>query len=102
MVWLEQPVGTGFSQGSPTTNNEADVASQFLSFFKNFVDSFAIEGYTVYIVGESYAGYVLRPLVSTPKHRGPFISHRDACCSVRPETLFSPSFVRCLVLANGD
>jgi carboxypeptidase D len=28
-----------------------------LGFFKNFVDTFAMQGYTVYIAGESYAGY---------------------------------------------
>jgi len=33
------------------------VAAQFLGFFKNFVDAFALQGYTVYIAGESYAGY---------------------------------------------
>ncbi|EXJ95780.1 carboxypeptidase D [Capronia coronata CBS 617.96] len=57
MVWVEQPVGTGFSQGTPTATSEADVAAQFLGFFKNFVDTFAMQGYTVYIAGESYAGY---------------------------------------------
>ncbi|EXJ60001.1 carboxypeptidase D [Cladophialophora yegresii CBS 114405] len=57
MVWVEQPVGTGFSQGTPTATSEADVASQFLGFFKNFVDLFSMQGYTVYIAGESYAGY---------------------------------------------
>ncbi|KEF62364.1 carboxypeptidase D [Exophiala aquamarina CBS 119918] len=57
MVWVEQPVGTGFSQGTPTATSEKDVAEQFLGFFKNFVDTFAMQGYTVYIAGESYAGY---------------------------------------------
>jgi carboxypeptidase D len=33
------------------------VAAQFLGFFKNFVDTFAMQGYTIYIAGESYAGY---------------------------------------------
>ena len=28
-----------------------------MGFFKNFVDTFAMQGYTVYIAGESYAGY---------------------------------------------
>jgi carboxypeptidase D len=37
--------------------NETEVASQFLGFFRNFVDTFAMEGHTVYIAGESYAGY---------------------------------------------
>ncbi|KAK5446508.1 hypothetical protein LTS15_009847 [Exophiala xenobiotica] len=57
MVWVEQPVGTGFSQGTPTATSESDVAAQFLGFFKNFVETFAMQGYTVYIAGESYAGY---------------------------------------------
>ena len=50
-------MGTGFSQGTPTATSEEDVAKQFLGFFKNFVDTFAMQGYTVYIAGESYAGY---------------------------------------------
>lgn len=33
------------------------MAAQFLGFFKNFVDTFAMHGYTIYIAGESYAGY---------------------------------------------
>lgn len=57
MVWVEQPVGTGFSQGIPTAKDEADVAAQFLGFWKNFVDTFALQGRKVYISGESYAGY---------------------------------------------
>ena len=57
VVWVEQPVGTGFSQGTVTATSEEDVAEQFLGFFKNFVDTFAMQGYTVYIAGESYAGY---------------------------------------------
>ena len=43
--------------------NEKDVAAQFLGFFKNFVDTFAMEGYTVYIAGESYAGQYV-PFIS--------------------------------------
>jgi carboxypeptidase D len=58
MVWVEQPVGTGFSQGTPNAKSEEDVAAQFLGFFKQFVDTFALQGKKVYIAGESYAGYV--------------------------------------------
>lgn len=50
-------MGTGFSQGTPTATSDEDVAAQFLGFFKNFIDTFAMQGYTVYIAGESYAGY---------------------------------------------
>jgi carboxypeptidase D len=57
VVWVEQPVGTGYTKGEPTATSEEDVADQFLGFFKNFVDTFAMQGYSVYISGESYAGY---------------------------------------------
>jgi carboxypeptidase D len=56
MIWIEQPVGTGFSLGTPTATNEDDVATQFMGFWKNFIDLFGMQGYKVYIAGESYAG----------------------------------------------
>lgn len=56
VVWVEQPVGTGFSRGEVTARGEEDVAAQFLGFWKNFMTTFALEGYKVYIAGESYAG----------------------------------------------
>ncbi|KAG8410256.1 hypothetical protein J3458_017971 [Metarhizium acridum] len=56
VLWVEQPIGTGFSQGHVTARNEEDVAKQFLGFFKNFVETFSTQGYKVYITGESYAG----------------------------------------------
>jgi carboxypeptidase D len=56
VVWVEQPVGTGFSQGTPTAANEKDVAAQFLGFWKNFMDTFDLQNSKVYITGESYAG----------------------------------------------
>lgn len=57
MVWVEQPVGTGFSQGTPEATDETDVAAEFLGFFQNFVDTFGLQNRKVYITGESYAGY---------------------------------------------
>ena len=55
MVWVEQPIGTGFTTGTVTATSETDVAAQFMGFFKNFVDTFSMQGYAVYITGESYA-----------------------------------------------
>lgn len=57
MVWVEQPVGTGFTQGTPTATSEEEAAAQFLGFWKNFVDTFGLQGRKIYIAGESYAGY---------------------------------------------
>ncbi|KAI0151464.1 serine carboxypeptidase [Pestalotiopsis sp. NC0098] len=56
VVYIEQPIGTGFSQGNITAENEEDVAAQFLGFWKNFIELFSMQGYKVYITGESYAG----------------------------------------------
>ncbi|KAI1086561.1 alpha/beta-hydrolase [Rostrohypoxylon terebratum] len=56
VVWVEQPIGTGFSRGKVTATSEEDVAAQFLGFWKNFMELFALQGYKVYIAGESYAG----------------------------------------------
>lgn len=55
VVWIEQPVGTGYSPGTPTAMNEKDVASQFLGFWRNFMNTFSMQGYKVFITGESYA-----------------------------------------------
>ncbi|KAL9089402.1 MAG: hypothetical protein Q9165_005723 [Trypethelium subeluteriae] len=56
VVWVEQPVGTGYSQGTANATNEVDVANQFLPFWKNFVDLFQLQNRKVYVTGESYAG----------------------------------------------
>lgn len=56
MVWVEQPVGTGFTQGTPTATSEEEAAAQFLGFFKNFLETFDLTNRKVYIAGESYAG----------------------------------------------
>jgi carboxypeptidase D len=57
MVWIDQPVGTGFSVGTPNITNEYQMADQFMGFWKNFVDTFSMQGYKVYLTGESYSGY---------------------------------------------
>jgi carboxypeptidase D len=58
MVWVEQPVGTGFSQGNSTETDEEAVAESFLGFFKNFIDTFDLKNKKIYVTGESYAGMV--------------------------------------------
>jgi carboxypeptidase D len=57
MLWVEQPVGTGYSRGIPTETSEEALAKTFISWFKNFIDTFGLQGKKIYIAGESYAGY---------------------------------------------
>lgn len=53
---VEQPVGTGYSIGDITATSEEEIAQDFIQFFKNFEDTFAIKNFKIYVTGESYAG----------------------------------------------
>uniref|UniRef100_A0A0W0FQN8 Carboxypeptidase n=1 Tax=Moniliophthora roreri TaxID=221103 RepID=A0A0W0FQN8_MONRR len=57
VLWVEQPVGTGFSQGTPNITNEDDLAEQLVGFFNQFLEVFSeLKGKKLYLSGESYAG----------------------------------------------
>lgn len=56
MLWVEQPVGTGFTQGKPTATTQEETAQDFINFFKNWEQLFGIMNYKIYVTGESYAG----------------------------------------------
>ncbi|KAF2436576.1 serine carboxypeptidase [Tothia fuscella] len=56
MLWVEQPVGTGYTVGTAIARTEEKIAQDFLGFFKNFQDTFGIKNFKVYVTGESYAG----------------------------------------------
>ena len=57
MIWVEQPVGVGFSQGVPNITNEVELAQEFIGFYKSFVDAFQVQNRKVYINAESYGGF---------------------------------------------
>ncbi|KAI0120670.1 putative serine-TYPE carboxypeptidase F precursor [Xylariales sp. AK1849] len=56
VIWVDQPVGTGYDVGTATYHNEFEVADEFRGFWKNFADTFGMQNYKIYITGESYAG----------------------------------------------
>ena len=55
MVWVDQPIGTGFSpaaKGAPAKiNDEVDVGRDFAGFWKNFMTTFNLSGNNVFITG---------------------------------------------------
>lgn len=57
VLWVEQPVGVGYSQGTPNITDEVELATEFRGFYKSFVDTFSTHNWKTYITGESYAGY---------------------------------------------
>jgi len=54
MLYIEQPVGTGFSQGTPDIENEDELAAQFVGFLQQFLEVFLeLKGKKTYLSGES-------------------------------------------------
>lgn len=68
MVWIDQPIGTGFSPYKKGAIKKLDtldkVAEDFAGFWKNFMETFEFQGRDVYITGESYAGAYDFPYIS--------------------------------------
>jgi len=56
VVWIDQPLGVGYSQGEPDIEDEYDLALEFIGFWRNFVELFCMENWRMYLTGESYAG----------------------------------------------
>ena len=57
MLFVEQPIGVGFSEGEPPPQDEVDVARDFHAFLDNFYSIFtSYQQFDLYIFGESYAG----------------------------------------------
>ncbi|EXJ93307.1 carboxypeptidase [Capronia coronata CBS 617.96] len=68
MVYVDQPIGTGFSPAAPGApaqiRNEVDIARDFAGFWQNFMTTFNLTGRKVYITGESYAGQYIPYIAS--------------------------------------
>ncbi|KAF8335894.1 uncharacterized protein EI90DRAFT_2912314 [Cantharellus anzutake] len=57
-TWVEQPVGTGFSQGVPDIHDADELAAELAGFLVQFLEVFSeLKGKNFYASGESYAGY---------------------------------------------
>ncbi|KAE9975882.1 hypothetical protein EG328_002927 [Venturia inaequalis] len=56
MLWVEQPVGTGYTVGTATAKSEEEIANDFVGFLENFENTFGIKDFKIYVTGESYAG----------------------------------------------
>lgn len=49
MIWVDQPVNTGFSHGEVRVPNAFEVAQDFLGFFKNWQKLFGIKNFKIYL-----------------------------------------------------
>lgn len=54
VLWVEQPIGTGFSQGTPNIENEDQLAEQLVGFMQQFLEVFSeLKGKKLWLSGES-------------------------------------------------
>lgn len=64
VLYVDQPLGTGFSTGSRLDTNETQIAADFYTFLQEFLGTFPqFKGRDFYITGESYAGHYI-PAIS--------------------------------------
>lgn len=69
MLYVEQPVGVGFSHGGPEPVDEKDLSGDFYSFLLNFYSVFEdYRDYQLFLFGESYAGMYV-PSIAHRIHR---------------------------------
>ncbi|KAF9049928.1 indole-3-glycerol phosphate synthase-domain-containing protein [Panaeolus papilionaceus] len=58
VLWVEQPVGTGFSQGTPDISNDDELGAELMGFLEQFLEVFKeLKGNNLWLTGESYAGF---------------------------------------------
>jgi len=63
ILYVEQPVGTGFSQGVPNAKDEYDVAEQLVGFLQQFLEIFSeLKGKKFYVSGESVSAALFESL----------------------------------------
>ena len=90
IVWIDQPLGVGYTQGDPDIETEDQLAVQFIGFWKNFVKLFCMEDWKMYLTGESYAGvyipYIAEAVCPPVSHTHPDDADMSSNSSLAPET----------------
>ena len=62
VLYIDQPVGTGFSSGSDPANDNAEITGDFYNWLKAFYTEFpGLQTKNTYLMGESYAGVYVSP-----------------------------------------
>lgn len=57
MIYIDQPVGTGFSYGEPLLTTLDECSDEFMTFMVGIWETFPdLQGKDLYVTGESYAG----------------------------------------------
>jgi len=93
MLFIEQPVGTGYSQGTPNIKNEDDLAAQFVGFLQQFLEVFPeLKGKKTYLAGESVSRDCLLFRVTETEHHSVVVQYAgmyvpcESC--LRPKAMY--------------
>ncbi|KAJ7039116.1 alpha/beta-hydrolase [Mycena alexandri] len=66
VLWVEQPVGTGFSQGTPNITNDDQLAAEVAGFLGQFLEVFSeLKGNDFWVTGENVP-YIANFLYENP------------------------------------
>lgn len=85
VVWVDQPVGTGFSYADKDVyeRDEDEVAADVFSFIQGYFKKYpALKKLPLFITGESYGGHVSFRAVLRADESAPLT--RRACSTCRP------------------
>ncbi|KDQ13772.1 hypothetical protein BOTBODRAFT_33214 [Botryobasidium botryosum FD-172 SS1] len=64
VMWIDQPVGTGYSAGKPDITDDVKGADEFVGFLGQFFSTFTeLQGKKLWLTGESFAGMYI-PYIS--------------------------------------
>lgn len=70
VVYIDQPVGTGYSDGTDQATTNAQVTADFYSWLKAFYEVFPdLKSKSTHLIGESYAGVFVSSNSSTLSSR---------------------------------
>jgi carboxypeptidase D len=76
MVFIDNPVGTGFSYGEPLLTTLDEAGDEFVTFLSNFYEMYPyFVGHDLYLTGESFGGKYL------PKYSAKLIEANERLAS---------------------
>ena len=73
VIYIDQPVGTGFAYGEPLLTTMDEATTEFLTFVEAILDKFSdLKEKDLYMTGESYAGHYIPAFSLAMQQAGTF------------------------------
>ena len=74
LLYIDQPIGTGFSQSKQYRTSEVQIAKDLLGFFDSFFKKYPMfDGADIYFTGHSYAGHYIAGALPYLLQANPYI-----------------------------